>query len=100
MDELEIATLKRSLKPLIDEAKEKGLWLHLKGYAWLSPYELEKEQVKGHYTYDKKYWILGDPQDKVKELEDEIKRKQDELETFKSRIESNLKIEKKLGGCA
>jgi len=80
----------KEMKPLINGAKEAGLWFHIHTFNgseyWFSPDELEAHQQEGRHLYSVVLWGMLDPNLKVKSLEKKIELYQQQLETFKARI--------------
>lgn len=62
-----------SLRPLFEEAEEKGLWFYSTfNQRWYSPNELRAEQENGNWCWNARNWKLGDPKKHLEELRHEI----------------------------
>lgn len=58
-----------SLKPLIAQARARGLWLHLAYHdVWVSPHQLERELVAANLCFSPENWSLRDPGERLTEL--------------------------------
>ena len=62
-----------SLKPLFDEAEEKGLWFFHEsneaGEVWCSPQYLHLQQSKGEMVWAPEHWELRSPSAYLKKLD-------------------------------
>lgn len=61
-----------SLKPLFEEAEDKGLWFfhesHEAGEVWCSPEYLKLQQTKGEMIWAPEHWELRSPAAYLKKL--------------------------------
>jgi hypothetical protein len=69
---------------MIEEAKEKGLWLRSKYQGiWFHPEDLRQHNEKGNFIWGAGNWDLKDPKEKTKELESEIHKAEERLINWK-----------------
>lgn len=68
------------LKPLIEQAREQGLWLHCRYQnIWMSPDDLERENTAGRFLWGPVNWILRDPQEYVAQARLEVEKANNKL---------------------
>ena len=79
------------LKPMFARAEKDGLWF-FSGYQqlWFSPSELKAEQSQGNFMWGAVNWQLRNPQERLQQLEHEIKDKQNEIVQFKKRLAQSV----------
>lgn len=71
----ETAATVAALRPLIQQARARGLWLVLThGNVWVSPGELEHELHNGNLVHAPINWELADPAEELHRLEEESTR--------------------------
>lgn len=62
-----------SLKPLFEEAIEKGLWFYcIYQDVWFSPGELQEQHKRNKFVWGAPNWILKRPQELVQQYERQI----------------------------
>lgn len=73
-----------SLKPLFEEAEEKGLWFYSIYHGlWFSPSELKESQARGGFRWGAVNWKLRNPQEHLEQLKKkaaDAKEEADEVE--------------------
>ena len=81
------------LKPMFARAEKDGLWF-FSGYQqlWFSPSELKAEQSQGNFMWGAVNWQLRNPQERLQQLEHEIKDKQNEIVQFKKRLAQSVPV--------
>lgn len=76
----------KELEPMFADANKAGLWFKSRGKGyWFSPDDLKNEQEKDHFLWGKRYWELRDPEEYLKELEEQkaaIKKRIQKVEAF------------------
>lgn len=78
------------LKPLISEAREKGLWLwcHYQDI-WFSPSELEQQNANGKFLWGPVNWKLRDPTERLREAERRLSEAQREVDAIRQKINAH-----------
>ena len=72
-----------SLKPLFEEAEEKGLWFYQRYYdLWLSPSKLKDEQKNGRFRWGAANWRLRDPKERLQQLRQKAAEATQEADNF------------------
>lgn len=76
------------MEPLLNEAREKGLWIvhHYSGEIF-RPDELRQIQKDGVLRHGPINWGIMDPRDKIEHLKDNVRRAEEELHDFQRRVE-------------
>lgn len=76
-----------SLQDLIDEAKDKKLWLYCSYQElWFSPAELEKANTLGKFLWGAENFSLRNPFHHLEDLNKKIKDAQQEYVAFQTRM--------------
>lgn len=76
-----------SMQKMIQEAREKGLWLWASYHdLWFSPDELESQQAEGQFCWGPANWELRDPSNQVSYLKWRATNAEEELRIFQGRI--------------
>lgn len=89
-----------SLKPLFDEAEEKGLWFFHEsnevGEIWCSPEYLHLQQSKGEMIWAPEHWELRNPSAYLKKLDMQAEAAVKEYNEMATRLnaDSRLKLTK------
>jgi len=89
-----------SLKPLFDEAEEKGLWFFHEsgevGEVWCSPEYLHLQQSKGEMIWAPEHWELRNPTAYLKKLHMQAEAAVKEYNEMAARLQadSSLKLTK------
>jgi len=66
----EKAKILNSLKYMFDVAEKEGLWFYCSYQdMWFSPKELKEEHANGKFIWGETNWMLRDPFEKLKQLE-------------------------------
>lgn len=79
-----------SLRPMIEKAKECGLWFHCKYQdLWITPQQLEKHHAKGEFIWGVCNWELRDPNDKINQLLSNIRDIEKEIDYYNRKIKAN-----------
>jgi hypothetical protein len=85
------------LTALIDVARKNEKWLyadiqtlsHSISTYWFSPDELENEIKNNRFLWPLEHWKLRKPEERLQELQQELKRARWNIKTFKSRMLQN-----------
>lgn len=76
--------IRNSLRPLMEEAREKGLWFLTRGFLhggmWFSPDALDADHDKGHMLWSPENWVLRSPDERTDQLRAAVKKAQAELD--------------------
>lgn len=80
-----------AMKPMIAEAREKGLWLfcHYQRM-WLAPAELEAAHAQGQFVWGPPNWELRHPSEEVEHMEAGIRAAIKARDDFKQRMLKNV----------
>lgn len=75
------------MEELFKQARENCLWFH-SSYQnlWFSPDELQAHRANGRFRWGAENWKLRNPDERLKELADNIRKAKDEHEVFLSRV--------------
>lgn len=65
-------------------AENKWLWCRYQDL-WFKPNELAEAQANGKFRWGPVNWEMRDPQERIKSLEEDVKRAKSTLENFKAR---------------
>lgn len=77
------------LRPLIEEARLKGLWLcHTYYDLWFSPKELENANKEGKFLWGSTNWMLRNPQEHLEYLKHQVAKAEKDLQDFTIRFMS------------
>ena len=75
------------LRPLIQEAKDRKMWLHTYYQdIWFSPDELEAMNKEGRFLWGPVNWELRNPKERVEILKRGIHNAKKELDSFEKRL--------------
>lgn len=72
------------LMKLVDEAKQKKMYLYLTPHnRWFSPDDLEGGILNGYYIYTSDLWTIRNPVERIDEMENEVIKIKKELREFR-----------------
>ena len=76
------------MKKMFDKARAEGLWFFTSyQQLWFSPDDLEKEQKNGHFRWGPTNWQLRSPDERIAQLEQNVRRSDRELKEFKEKLQ-------------
>jgi len=81
----------KTLEPLFEKAQKEGLWFFCNYQSlWFSPAELRIKHQEGKLVWGVVNWTLRNPNEHIKELEDELERQEKNIKSeilrFKARM--------------
>ncbi len=84
-------TIRNQLTALIDDARKSKKWLCAENIYWFSPDELENEIKNNRFLWPLVHWKKRKPEERLQELQQELRRARWNIKTFKSRITKRRK---------
>ncbi len=78
---------KNMMLEMFQQARQEGLWFY-SAYQqlWFSPDDLEHRQKNGQFCWGPENWRLRNPQERLKELQQERLAAERRLEEFEARL--------------
>lgn len=85
--------IRETLQPLLCQAREKGKWLYTSYQSiWLSPDELDAHHDQNIFLWGAANWELRDPQEHIRQLEQEVENAKTGLAKFKWRVKVSQEL--------